>query len=390
MVSIRGASYLANPSVVYIGVWSLVLFLFSLGLVNHFVSPSFIGLLTVFFGFATSILAFLIASYFFSKPSVTNIDLSAASARKYSKLLLVFWACGSFVDIVYSGGFPLQWALIGGDGKNYTDFGVPTLHGLLNACYLQAVTILFLCWSKNKNKSDLLFIFCLLFWPVMMLGRGIFLSAAVQMLAVYLLMHRVRVVSLVAIFVIGLLAIILFGVIGDMRDTPNPFDYLVEDHAKAVFNELPSGFLWVYVYATSSLNNFLANVDSVVPVGLPVYSMSNMFPSVLRMALGMDPRNDQFDFVDQNLNTSTVYAGVVSDFGPIGAVLFVYSIQQVAAYYYFRAQRRDVAGVLGYSVMFQVLLFSVFYDMFFLLPTLMQLCLVSFFGFLGRDRLFQK
>jgi oligosaccharide repeat unit polymerase len=354
-----------------------VLLLFSLGWTNHFVEPTPVGFATVFFGFFTAALAFFIARILSPRASILPLDQSIISANRFAKTLLLIWGVGSCIDIVYSGGIPLQWVVMGGEGKNYTDFGVPTLHGVLNACYLQAVTLLFLCWSVEKNKKYILLIGLLLLWPVMMLGRGIFLSAVVQMVAVYLLMHRVRVTAVIGIAVSAVILIVLFGVLGDLRDTPNPFDYLVEDQAKDLFDILPSGFLWVYVYATSSLNNFLANVDSVVPAGLPVYSMSNMFPSVIRTAFGMDPRNDLFEFVDQNLNTSTVYAGAVSDFGPIGGVILVYVIQQVASNYYSKAGSMDISGILGYSVMFQVLLFSVFYDMFFLLPTLMQLFLIA-------------
>lgn len=382
ILSVNISSNLANPVVVYVGIWSLVLLLFYLGLANHFVDPSVVGLGTVLFGFATSFLAYLISNTLGKR--LVSQDLVVDSARRYSQVLLAVWGCGTVADVVFSRGVPIQWALMGISDRNYTDFGVPTLHGILNACYLQAVTAIFLCWSCQKNRRDLVLIGALLVWPILMLGRGIFLSALVQMLAVYLLTHKVRVTSVLRIVFLVLFIIVLFGVIGDMRDTPNPFDYIVADHARGIFDMLPSGFLWVYVYATSGLNNFLANVDTVVPVGLPIYSLSNMLPSIVRVAFSIDPRNDLFDFVDQNLNVSTFYAGAVSDFGYMGAILFAYMIQQVATYYYVRAKTMDVSGILAYSVMFQVLLFSVFYDMFFLLPTLMQLCLVT--ALLSRNR----
>lgn len=378
-MSFKSSSILANPVVVYVGVWSFVLVLFSLGLVNHFVEPTPVGLVTVFFGFLTSFSAFFISAHWPPNRKILSIDLCIGSLNRFVMILLIIWGLGSFVDVLYSGGVPLQWVIMGWEGKNYTDFGIPTLHGMLNACYLQAVTILFYCWMVRKKRRDGILICILSFWPVMMLGRGIFLSAALQMVAVYLIMHRVRFKSIVGILISVMVLVVLFGVLGDMRDTPNPFDYLVEDKAKDFFDFFPSGFLWVYVYSTSSINNLFSNIDSVIPVGFPVYSISNMFPSVFRIAFGMDPRNDQFDFVDQNLNTSTIYAGYVSDFGPIGAVILVFVIQLMAAGFYFKARTRDIAGVLGYSVMFQVLLFSVFYDMFFLLPTLMQLYIVFVF-----------
>lgn len=375
----RGSSILANPSVVYIGVWSIVLFLYMLGLANHFVEVTVIGAIVVFLGFVTSLVAFELSRNALDIKFIYQIGNIVNAVRDFSKKLLIVWFFGSLADVVYSGGFPLLWVVLGIFDKNYTDFGVPTLHGFLNACFLQAVTMLFLCWLVQKKNSDILLICFLLTWPIMMLGRGIFLSAVVQMMAVYLLMNKLRTRTIFGVVVTGLVLVILFGVLGDLRDTPNPFDYLVSDNAVAFFESVPSGFLWVYVYSTSSLNNLFANIDRVVPVWLPVYSISNMFPSVVRMTFGLDPRNDTFEFVDQNLNTSTVYAGAVSDFGPIGAIVFVYAIQQIAAIFYIKARSLNIAGVLGYSVMFQVLLFSVFYDMFFLLPTLMQLIIVLVF-----------
>lgn len=52
-------------------------------------------------------------------------------------------------------------------------------------------------------------------------------------------------------------------------------------------------------------------------------------------------------------------------------------VQQIATNIYFKAKRGNASDILAYSVMFQILAFSIFYDMFFLLPTLMQLLITK-------------
>jgi oligosaccharide repeat unit polymerase len=360
-------------------VWGLILFLCSLKLTSQLIDIPDVGLIMILMGFITMILAYLISAGLVNN-RVRNFIVNNEYLRNCAKILLKIWVFGSLLDIIYSGGLPLAWILIGDYSKNYTDFGIPSLHGVLNACFLQAVSIYFYLWCIDKRGGDLRLLLILLFWPILMLGRGIFLSAVIQMCAIYLMLNKVRFSNFIKLLCMAGFLVFLFGLLGDIRNTPNPFDYLLDNQSREIFDGLPSGFLWVYIYITSGINNIFYNIDIISPSFYPNYSLSNLIPSSIKMILHLDPRNDALIFADDNLNISTNYSGFFSDFGPIGAVFCIYIIQQIAVYLYIKTKSGKVQFILAYSVMFQVLIFSGFYDMFLLLPTLMQLFIAYIIG----------
>ncbi|WP_458128153.1 O-antigen polymerase [Pseudomonas sp. Z2-11] len=369
-----------NPVVIYVGAWMLVLLLYLLGLTSNLVPIPTIGIFVIFVNLmGIGIIYMFIGGGRVAKPVPAAEDLYVSVVRRFLKFSVLIWLIGTAIEIYVGRGFPLYWKYVG-DVRLYTEFGIPSFHGVMNAFYLQSLSMSAYLMLKLKQKRWFVLAVILLFWPVAMLGRGILLSGLLQMTCVWLLLTRMTLRKVAMIFIGALLVVVIFGLIGDMRQTQNPFSYIVNDDAKDVFALLPSGFLWFYVYLTAGLSNFFYNVDSIIPTGSFSYSMSNMLPSVVRSYFELDPRNDLFKFVDPNLNTSTIYAGSVSDFGPLGGVVAVTLVQIVCCYIYLLAKRGRPWGLFAYTVAFQVLIFSVFYDMFFLLPTLFQfaICLLLY------------
>ena len=379
-MNFRKPSILANPAFIYIFIWSIVLILFFMGLTNQLVEPSYIGIILIFSGFFTAIVAYIFSTIIIGKNIYISSNSLIINTRSFSTILIKIWIIGTIADIIYSGGIPFIWALMGNGEKNYTNFGIPSAHGILNACYLQAIVMRFYCWLIDHRKKDAVLILILLIWPVLMLGRGILLGALIQMTALFLMNNRISIKGLLKITALILLIIYIFGILGDIRGSHNPFEYLITDESKNIFNSLPNGFIWVYVYITCGINNIFHNIDLVNPSYLPVYSITNMIPSVLKSLLNIDPRADSFTFVDNNLNISTNYAGALSDFGPIGAMIFIYIIQQLISNTYVKARYGNLPYLMAYTAMFQVLVFSAFYDLFFLLPTLMQFFIAYIFS----------
>jgi oligosaccharide repeat unit polymerase len=371
-------SIILNPAFIYISIWGLVLVLYSLRLTNQLIDIPFSGILMVSMGFISMFIAYGLSSVLIGNKRL-EIYNEINVVKSFAKILLKIWIIGSIFDIFYSGGLPLEWVLKGDYSRNYTDFGIPSLHGVLNACYLQSIAIYFYIWLSNKDKKYLILILILLFWPVLMLGRGIFLGAIIQICAIYFMFNKIRLYTFIKIFLSIICIIYLFGFLGDIRNTPNPFDYLINDNYRDLFENIPSGFLWVYIYITSGINNIFYNMNIIDPSFVPNYSLSNLIPSTIKRWLNFDPRNDALIFADDNLNISTNYAGFISDFGPIGAIFCIYVIQQIASYIYIKARNGKLQYIFAYSVIFQVLIFSAFYDMFFLLPTLFQLFIAYLF-----------
>lgn len=362
---------MTNPLFVFSSVWFLVLFLYSLGLTTNLVSPPVIGLLVIIINlFGMLVLYLLMCAGRRSK----EISLFRESKLLgYFKFIVFVWLLGSSFEVYWSGGLPLLWRLVDSE-RLYTEFGVPSFHGVMNAFYLHIVTVSFYLYVRSRGRGFLFFAVILLCWPVLMLGRGILLSAIIQMACVYFYFNRLSPSRLFFLLVLVVSVVFIFGVIGDMRQEVNPFSYLVDQRYDWVFDNLPSGFLWFYVYLTAGLSNFFANIESLsTNFQFGGYAFSNLIPTFLRELLRLDPRNDVVEFVDANLNTSTIYAGFISDFGALGGIFLVTVVQFFCCLSYSLLVKGNHWGVFAYPVCFQVLVFSIFYDMFFLLPTIFQL-----------------
>ena len=374
--------YLANPAHIYMLVWSITLFLFLLGLTDNIQELKY----QTFCLIIGNIISFYLVIFFLAngrpirKISLSKEDINLHTLRSFSKKLLLFWFFGSLIDIYFSGGLPIIWSLLGNTEKNYTDFGVPSFHGVVNACYLLGSTCLFLEYLLTRNKKNLILIFILICWPILMLGRGILLSLLMQFLSIYLLLFTISLKKLLKLFGFGLAGILFFGIAGDARGYNNPFSYLITSSSGWIFNNLPSGFLWVYVYLTTGINNLNANIDVISPTYLPIYSISNLVPSAIRNIYSEDNRNDSLVFVDESLNTSSFYAGYLSDFGSIGAFIVVIFLQLIWAYFFILSQKKKVSAILTYAIVLQCVLFSIFYDLFLLLPYLFQIFIAQLYG----------
>ncbi|WP_269291094.1 O-antigen polymerase [Vibrio cholerae] len=363
---------LISPIIVYFFAWGLVLLLYSLGLTKNLFPFSWAGIAMIIANFFSMAIIYLMVNYKSKSWNKYNINDYTPLVLGYAKVLFVVWLLGTIIEIYHGQGFPLMWVMTG-TGKLYTEFGIPSFHGVMNACFLQLVTALTYLGVLSRKKKYLWFILILLTWPVLMLGRGILLSAIVQIVVITLFFVRIKPKHLFLLLLLGITFIICFGVLGDMRQNSNPFAYLVYDEYKDFFDSIPTGFLWVYVYLTAGVSNLFYNLPALEATYSFDYSFSNMLPTIVRDFFNISGRNDLFIFVDHNLNTSTIYAGFTSDFWILGGFVMVMFIQFLSCIAYRIANRGRPWGVFSYSVFFQILLFSIFYDMFFLLPTLFQI-----------------
>lgn len=374
---------MGNPVFVFCSVWGGVLLLYCLGATTNLVPINGVGLTLIIMNMMSVLLIYLLLGNTLHKPGADTLAKYQAGARVYLKILFWIWLLGTCFEVYVQRGFPLYWNYVG-DGRLYTDFGIPSFHGIMNAMYLQVVTALAYLYFVKPRMRIVFFILLLFCWPIMMLGRGILLSAIIQVVAVFFLMRTLSFKVVVTLIISAITAIFLFGYVGDLRQVLNPFSYLVSKDYVEFFSALPSGFLWFYVYLTSGMSNLFYNVDTLQPAYSFGYSFYNLIPSALKVWFGFDQRSDLFVFVDGNLNAATFYSGFVSDFGPIGAFFIVFFIQFCCCFTYAVARKGRPWGIFAYAVALQILIFSIFYDMFFLLPILFQFVLAMMFCFFYR------
>lgn len=366
---------------IFIVSWGFTLILYSLQLTTNIVPFSPRGLTMILMNMMSLALFYLLFN-FSTKPSPyleQQRILKEVYLEKFVKGLGLVWALGTLFEIYYCQGFPLYWRFTG-SSKLYVDFGIHSLHGILNACFLQLLAMLMYLYLKKRTYRILFLIILLSLWPIMMLGRGIMLSELLQMGCIYLLVSKIKLKQILILFLFALSVLLLFGILGDLRQTANPFAYLVKSEMTPYFDAIPTGALWVYIYITAGLSNVFYNIDSVIPDYNFIHSLANLIPSTIKQYLELERANDLFVFVDPNLNTSTGYAGYISDFGFLGGFFMMAFIQLISCWVYRNVQQGSLCSFFAYSVLFQVLIFSVFYDMFFLLPTLFQfvICLMFY------------
>ncbi|NWC95264.1 MULTISPECIES: O-antigen polymerase [unclassified Pseudomonas] len=380
---------MGNPVFVFCSVWGGVLLLYCLGATTNLVPMNMVGLTLIVMNMISVLVIYLVLGGSSGRADPETFEKYKKSATVYLKILFWLWLIGTCYEVTVQRGFPLYWNYIG-DGRLYTDFGIPSFHGIMNAMYLQVVTVLAYLYFLRPRFRYVLLILLLLCWPVMMLGRGILLSAIIQIVAVFFLMRTLGLRVIITLLISAITAIFLFGYVGDLRQVLNPFAYLVSPGYVDFFSALPSGFLWFYVYLTSGTSNLFYNVELVEPAYSFGYSVYNLIPSALKVWFGFDQRSDLFVFVDGNLNAATFYSGFVSDFGSIGAFLIVFFIQFCCCLTYVIAKKGRPWGIFAYAVAFQILIFSIFYDMFFLLPILFQFVLAMTYCFFYKVFNFKK
>lgn len=368
---------LVNPGAVFIIIWVGLVFLFSLNVltINVPLNVEAVSIVII-----NCLLAASLCFVFKLKLKVDFTDRIKIKLKNNLnkvelnlKRLLIIYFIISFFDVVYSGGMPLYWRLIG-DSREYIDFGIPTVHGLANSILFFMVTMYVLLSTLGLRKSKLI-LFLLLAWQLIIFSRGTVMVMVVQMLAIYLFFTKFNIKKLFQLFIFGIGVIIFFGMSGDVRQGSNPYYGFVSEGWISTFDILPSGFLWVYVYLVSGFNNFLFNIELIQPSYLPLFTFAKLVPTVIYSLIGVDKSVDSFEFVNAGLNVSTIYSGFYSDFG-IFAFLPVFIIQLLAAIAYVKAKGGNILWLLAFPVCYQAIVFSPFIDTFFYLPFIFQFVLI--------------
>lgn len=367
----------ANPAVLFVFIWSLLIWLFSLGVLELNVPYSFEALAVVGFNLLSAVGLFFCfpgrrAGVDFKKIARRILSRHQEVRRYWLWLFCVYGAITAF-DVVYSGGVPLLWKLTG-DPREYVDFGIPTLHGLANAVvfFLASFGVVLIRLKLERIRLLLLLLF---FWQIVILSRGTIMVMIVQMILVQLLVTRPSIRRVFYLSLFGMVVIISFGILGDIRQGENPYYGFVVNSWRGVFESMPSGFLWFYVYFVSGFNNFLYNAPLIDPTYLPVFTFAKLVPSAVYNIFDIEKAVDSFEFVNAGLNVSTIYSGFYSDFG-LFAFLPVFFIQFIASYSFAKAQSGNILHLLSFSVCCQAIVFSPFIDTFFYLPFVSQFALI--------------
>lgn len=386
---IRKPTILLHPLFLFSAVWLGVILLYSLHLSKLLLySTAAVGraVLYIWSPFALIIIGYTLLSKLLTPhPNFARKLPSIDLALLERQLTIAFrvWMIVSAVEIIISGGIPIVW-LAQHSSKTYADFGIPSLHGLVNSLLLSISLCRFALFLLTSQRRHLRVPAFVLLWSILVITRNMLLVALIQFGILFLRLRPFRKATILKLTAGAVAFVLAFGVIGNYRSGSSD---LIRVWAQPTENYpawLPSGVLWAYIYAATPINNLVYNID----VSNPLYSAlfpntaATLFPSVLRnMIYGQqlgDAESGQL--VSATFNVSTAYVGPYQDFGFAGIILFsglTAFICQILWY------RRGLKDVLAYVVLAQCLVLSLFWNQFFSLPIITQLVWLQIF--LGRS-----
>lgn len=363
-----------NPMVIFCAPWIAVYSLFFADWTKLFIYPATTALPI----FLLITLPFL-ACYILLKTvfGIYGMHISSSSffleidninrVVRHLKFFVVLWGGASIFEIIISGGLPLI-SLLRGSGVGYKDFGIHSLHGFLNSLLLACSLVSMLLYVQTKKKRFIVFCVMTMVWGGLVVSRALILSNIIQLTLVYLLLTGLTTRRMLHILIGAFVVVTLFGVLGELRS--GSLTKLVTP-TKNYPDFLPIGFLWLYIYLVTPINNLLNSIEHVQPLfhfGFP-NTTNLLFPSVLRYELFDQDTLGKGDLVNEAFNVSSAFIGPYLDFGYIGIALF--SLLYGALGYFFWI-RRDVLGILYYVVLAHCLIVSVFFNWLFFLPVIFQ------------------
>lgn len=381
----RRPPVILHPLVIFSVVWLGVISLYSLHLSKLLLYSTYETsriVLSIWAPFALAVLVYVpvrevLAAKYPLRHSIEAVNLLILDRR----LVIAFrvWIAITIVEIVISGGIPIVWLALG-SSKTYQDFGVPSLHGLVNSLLLTISLCRFALFLLTSDRRHLRVPAFILLWSILVVTRNMMLVALIQFLILFIRIRPIRIRTVFSVVASLASFVLLFGIIGDYRSGSSDLIRQWAQPTDTYPEWLPSGLLWAYIYASTPINNLVYTVNVATPLDDITFpnTASLLFPSVLRTMIYGDKLGDaeSGQLVDATFNVSTAYIGPYQDFGIAGIMLFSVATSFACLHFWYH---NDLKSVLIYAVLGQCLVLSLFWNQFFALPILAQVFWLQIF-----------
>ena len=275
----------------FIFIWIFINVLFYFRLIKIYDEYS----LKLFWFFAISLGFFVIGYSFYKilrntvyiKKDKINIDYYT----KIAKFNLKLWSFLFLFEIIQQKGFPLLW-LFNGDPREYFDFGIPSLHGFIQAFYLVSANLFF--YLGKYKKSYYLISFFHFMMPLMIISRALILFTLVSLLINYLININLDLKKSFKILIALFGFLFVFNFVGNNRNGEivkdlalnNYYDMADDSIERSDFNDI---MLPIYIYTTVGINNINYNlINNHNPKFTFEQSYSGLIPSFIRNVIFSD------------------------------------------------------------------------------------------------------
>lgn len=369
-----------NPLSIFNAIWLVVILLYQLrlsvlqGKLDEKTIITFIICILLFS------VSFIIGNLLLSKNKNTKVKENKIIRYNIIKKMYIFWIVVEIIETIYSKGLPIIWKITG-SAKTYMNYGIPTVHGLMNAIGLCIVILSFYLYmyEKNnynkKNKKLLLIIVSILGFSLCLITRQVIVTAIIEIGVIYICFQKR--IPWKKIILLSLVGIIVFGIIGNFRTGYQEF----LDVAVMKNEQIPKpliGFYWVYMYLTMTV----ANVNNAVLLGINGYGITPIasvyIPTVISNLLFSNSSIKVPNYlVTQAFNVSGFFIEFYIAYGNLGVgiISFVYGI--LGAYIFSKIKRDESEkNILYYAIYLQIIVLSFFYNHLLYLPSGFQLVII--------------
>ncbi len=356
-----------NPFYWFAFIWGSILALYPLGWAEKY--PSLTPGIGLFF--AAILAASLVLGYFFSK-KLKSIDLPYQRPR-FVPIFAVLIAIGFLMDFAWAGHVPLLDELID-TGRTYVDFDtMPIVHMVVFTFAFFYGIYMFYCFVNEKSiKHRLIYLGAFvstLFWYICLYNRSVLMMMGFMCVAILLAsVKRIRFWHIATAGVVALVALYLFGVLGNIRSGATNFNdtnYLI---AVAGINMdkvpafLPRPFLWAYCYLVTPLGNLIHYTKNFTPEYSFLGYISRLIPDSIAMRLFPSYTSD-IPLVIHLLTTASAFAEMYKYAGYVGMVgAFVY--MSALVFILMNAAKRSAKYLVSVLALLSCMVSFLFFDNF--------------------------
>jgi len=354
-----------NPFYLYVITFTIVIVTYLLGWSSLYPKLSFLLLLFFIITFILSlILGGVIDKY--SRIIYNKLDSSEGVKRTIIGIYIVL-----LLEFIYNKGIPLL-LVFSGSAYDYRDFGIPTLHPIL-ATFTSFYTVyVFHVWLSKKKKKNLIYLFILLLFPILIYNRGMLLISLVSCLIVFLM--SIKRIKLKAFFYIAVSVAVLlyfFGVLGNYRLVKSSSNEYFLEVGKATDSfknsRVPKEYFWAYIYISSPLANLQNNITENGPEEIRVmdFISTELLPDFISKRLAEVTHAEQASIsqIASFLTVGTVFARSYSLLGWPGIYLMYLFIAAFVFFYIIILRKSNKYYVTGISILCTFVIFNSFSNM---------------------------
>ncbi len=350
--------YICNPFYIYVCVFSLSYYLFSLQWSNLYPDLELELFLFLLLTFIVSLILGIVFDNVIRQP----VFKENFRSRKID-YVYIFIIISIFIEFIYNKGVPILQ--ISAQYYDYRSFGIKTFHVVVFTLASFYTLYLFEQLFYSRNFLAYFKFLSLYLYPLLLVNRGAFLMTSTGIVFIYLMSkEKISVWKIAFIGLLLLLLMYLFGVLGSLRENDENF---MMEHAKPtvsfIESNIPKEFMWAYIYASSPIATLQLNVSELSDYRVDEYLIGSVAPDFLSNRIVGEGEKIEIKQLASWLTVGTTYSKAYASMGWYG-LLSTYILMSISIFLYpFIVARNNKYYASGYSVLLVIVVYSIFSNM---------------------------